>query len=89
LLGASRQHHGVELGEQLLAADRLRLFVAGPDRSAADHVINAKFHPFGLHLAEAAVNDPLLQFEVGNAIAQQPADSVVFFEHHHGMADAR
>ena len=32
---------------------------------------------FGAHLLEAAVDDVLFQFEVGNAVAQQAADAVV------------
>ena len=37
-------------------------------------------NPFGRHLLQAAIEDPLLQLEVGNAVAQQPADAIVFLE---------
>ena len=42
----------------------------------------------GAHLLEAAVEDVLLQLEVGNAVAQQAADAVVLLEDGDGVAGA-
>jgi hypothetical protein len=36
------------------------------------------FTPSALHLLDAAVDDVLFQFEVGDAVAQQAADAIVF-----------
>ena len=43
---------------------------------------------FGAHLLNAAVDDVLLQLEVGNAVAQQAADAVVLFIDGDGVAGA-
>ena len=42
----------------------------------------------GRHLLQAAVDDPLFQLEVGDAVAQQAADAVVLLEDHHLVAGA-
>ena len=42
----------------------------------------------GLHLGEPAVEHPLLHLELGDAVAEQPADPVVALEDGHGVAGA-
>ena len=44
--------------------------------------------PFGRHQVEAAVEDALLQLELGNAVAQQAADAVGALEDRDGVAGA-
>ena len=55
----------------------------------ADFDTGAEHHAFGFHLADAAVDQMLFHLEVGNAVTQQSADAVGFFEQGHGMAGAR
>ncbi len=57
--------------------------------SLADEHVGAERHAFGFHLAHAAIDQPLLQLEVGNAITQQAADAVVLLEHRHVVPRAR
>ena len=49
----------------------------------------AEAHALGLHLLDAAVDQMLLHFEIGNAIAQQAANAVILFEHRDGVTRAR
>jgi hypothetical protein len=48
-----------------------------------------KIDALGLHLAHAPVDQMLLHLEVGDAVAQQPADPVVLLEQGHRVAGAR
>ena len=45
----------------------------------------AKFHPLGLHLGHAPVNQAFIQFEIGNAITQQTANPVTLFKNRHAV----
>ena len=65
LLGAAAQQDGVVvLGQRL-------------HRHVHAHVrVGHKRDALGAHLLDAAVDDVLLQLEVGNAVAQQSADAV-------------
>src|SRR5258706_12033 len=47
----------------------------------ADEDAGAEPHAFRFHLIDPAVDQPLLHLEIGNAVTQQAADPVVFFEH--------
>ncbi len=49
----------------------------------------AERNAFRLHLAHPPVDQMLFHLEVGNAIAQQPADAIALFEHRHAVARAR
>ena len=62
---APGQHDGIELGAQLGGRDVDADVDAGPEPSA-----------LGLHLGQPAVDVALLHLELGNAVAQQPADAV-------------
>ena len=42
------------------------------------HAHWSRTYALGLHLLEAAVDNVLFQLEVGNAVAQQAADAVIF-----------
>ena len=63
------QADGVELRPQLLGRN-----------VPADGDAGLELHPFGGHLLQAAVEDVLFQLEVGDAVAQQPAQAVVLLE---------
>ena len=43
---------------------------------------------FSAHLLDAAIEDPLFELEIGNAVAQEPADAVVLFVHSDRVAGA-
>ena len=77
MLGAARQHDGIELATQIFDRDVL-----------ADLGIGDKLHALGGHLFEAAIDDVLLQLELGDAIAKQSADAVRFFVDRDRMASA-
>ncbi len=66
-LRPARQKHGVEFRFQLGG----RFFLADMHLAVEDHA-------FRFHLADAALHDPLLQLEVGNAVAQKSAGIGVF-----------
>src|SRR6202023_2995988 len=65
MLGAARQDDGIELTTQIFDRDVVAHFCIG-----------YKFHALGRHLLEAAVDDVLLQFELGDAITQQSTDAI-------------
>ena len=46
-------------------------------------------HALLAHLLEAPVDDPLLELEVGNAVAEQAADAVALLEDRDGVTGAR
>src|SRR5205085_7984406 len=91
LLGAPGEHHGIELGEQRLRVYRLARITAdaGWRRLRADVNAGAELHALGAQLVEAPVDHALVELEVGNAIAQETADAVAFFEHRDLVAGAR
>ena len=70
--------------------DRVEILLQGgkgdidPDLGAG-----AELDAFALHLHRAAIDQVLFHLEVGNAVAQQPADPVGLLEHRHRMACAR
>ena len=54
----------------------------------ADVDAGAELDALGLHLRDAAVEVALLHLELGDAVAQQPADAVGALEHRDGVAGA-
>ena len=75
--GADRHHYRVIPRTQLVPGDVLADLHAGAEPRA-----------FGLHLLHAAVDQPLVEFEVGDAIAHQAADRVVALVDHDGVPGA-
>ena len=73
----ARQHDRVIIGQQHFHRNTNTDFDAGAER-----------HAFRFHLADAAVNQMLFHFKVGNAVAQQAADAVAFFKQSDVMAGA-
>ena len=49
----------------------------------------SNLHAFGAHLLQAAVDQMLLHLEIGDAVAQQPADAVALFEDRDVVPGAR
>ena len=75
--GSAREHNRVEF----LAQRFYRHVVA--------HVrVSLKLHAFGDELFEAPVEDALLHLEIGNAVAQKPADAVGLLEKRGPVAGA-
>ena len=72
-----RQHHRVEVGAKLLGHN-----------VHTDFHARAEAHAFNFHLRHATINGALVELEIGNPIAQQPADARVFFEERHAVARA-
>ena len=60
-----------------------------PVTSTPTLTLGLERHALGLHLLHAAVDEVLLHLEVGNAVAQQPADAVGALEDRHRVAGAR
>ena len=88
LLGACSQQHGVKVLLQLLwghgffgPIGDLAVFGHGTHQHAG-----AKHHTFGLHLGHTAVDVGFFHFEIGNAVAQQAAHTVIFFKYGDLMA---
>ena len=73
--GAAGQEQGVEVPPQVGHGH------ARPDVGAG-HEADA----LGLHLGEPPVEDALLHLELGDAVAQEPADPVGALEHRDGVA---
>ena len=71
-VGAARQHDRVVRRAQHLDVD-----------VAADDGVGAELGPLRLHLREAPVEVALLHLELGDAVAQQAADTIGPLEHHH------
>ncbi|ABA48089.1 hypothetical protein BURPS1710b_3715 [Burkholderia pseudomallei 1710b] len=90
-LRAARDHDRVELVLQRLGRNRLLRHVADRlgQRIAADEHARAERHAFRFHLAHPAVDQPLLELEIGNPVTQQAADPVALLEHRHVVARAR
>ena len=75
--GAGGDHDGVVPAAQLL-----------PGHVGADGDAGAEAGAFGLHLLQPAVHLLFFHLEVGDAVAQEPADLVVALVHGHGVAHA-
>src|SRR5262249_51405335 len=75
---AGRQHDGVALAAQVLARDVHAHAHAGAEGDALSR-----------HLLHAAVDQPLLHLEVGDAVAQQAADAVIALEQRDGVPGTR
>ena len=75
--GPAREHDRVELAAELLGRD----VRADVDRRLEDRALVA-------HLGQAPVEPGLLHLELGDAVAQQPADAVGALEHHDVVPDA-
>ena len=73
------EHDGVEVAAQLR-----RRCTSTPTCDAG-----AEGHALGRHLLHAAVDEPLLHLEVGDAVAQQPADPVGALEERDRVPGAR
>src|SRR5581483_5625134 len=69
--GAPREHHRIELGEQLRRGIVPAHFHVRP-----------KLHALDRHLRHAPVDQVLLHLEIGNAVTQEPADAIGLLEHH-------
>ena len=54
-----------------------------PDMGVGD-----EFHAFGFHLLKTAVEDALLHFEFGNAVAQKSTNTISLFVHSNPVACA-
>ncbi len=52
-------------------------------------LVDAELDAFGAHLLDAPVDVMLLHLEIGNAVAQQPADAVVLLEQDDVVSGAR
>src|SRR6266705_3083266 len=91
LLGAAGKHHGIELGDDFIRRHGFRRPVGDPHSWArlADEDTGTERHPFGFHLVDPAVDQPLLHLEIGYPVAQKTADAVVFFEHRDVVPGAR
>jgi hypothetical protein len=59
------------------------------ERSTPDLDAGLEQHALLAQLLEPAVDDPLLELEVGNPVAQQAADAVALLEDRDGVAGAR
>ncbi len=77
LAGAAGQQHRVEVAAQVAG----RQIDAGVDARPEDDA-------FGRQQIEPAIEHPLLHLELGDAVAQQPADAVALLEHGHAVAGA-
>src|ERR1017187_2904539 len=78
ILGAAGQQDGAEFLPQVL------------HRNVDAHVrVGLELHSFGAHLLQTAIDQVLLHFEVGNAVAQEAADAVALLEDRHAMPGAR
>ena len=93
-LAAAGEQHGVVVLQQLPGRHAfLRQVGDLGARAVLGH--GAHQHPgahgdaLGLHLLDAAVDQVLFHFEVGDAVAQQAAHAVVLLEQRHGVAGAR
>src|SRR5690349_18008475 len=77
-LGAAGQGNGVVALEQRLHR-----------QGRTDLDAGAELHTFSRHLLHAAVDQILLHLEVGDAVAQQPADAIRLLEQRHRVAGTR
>ena len=73
--GPAGQHDRVEIATELIDRHLDADVRPGPER-----------HPFLAHQREPAIEDAFLELELGNAVAQQPADAIGAFEDGDSMA---
>ncbi len=72
-----RQHHGVEVAQEVFAPD------VGPHRHAG-----AESNAFAAHLLEPRIDDALLHLEVGDPVAEKTAEAIVALEENDVVAGA-
>src|SRR5207237_612744 len=77
LLGSAGQKNRVVITAKLVPSDIYSDVDLGFEKDA-----------FVLHLLNAAINQVLLKFEIGNAVCEKTADAVVFFKHRNGVTRA-
>ena len=75
LLGAAGEQDGIEILLQRVSGD-----------GSSDVHVGSKLHAFGDHLLQPAVQHPLFHLEFGDAVAQQSADAIGFFENRDSVA---
>ena len=75
--GAAGQQHRVEVAAQVVGGD-----------VHADVDAGAEHDALGRQQLEPPIEDALLHLELGNAVAQQPADAIGLLEHRHAVAGA-
>jgi hypothetical protein len=67
--------------------DRVEVFLQALDRNVHAHFgAGLEGHPFGFHLHRAAVDQLLFHLEIGDAVTEQAAQTIRFFEQRHRMA---
>src|SRR5690606_16251483 len=81
--GAAGEYDGVEFLVQGLRRTHTEAF--GCILSASYKGRWAKLHPLGLHLIEASIDMRFLELEVGDAVTQQPTDTIILFKHRDGV----
>jgi hypothetical protein len=88
--GAGGEDHRVEIRLQLVGRDGFGGVVvdAGRQVLVADQHLGTEGDALGLHLLDAAVDDRLVELEVGDAEAEQTADAAALLEHRDVVADA-
>ena len=90
LLGAAGHDHRIEVFLQLFRRNGFLGPVVHIRRKIlADQHTGAESHAFGFHLRDAAVDMRFFHLEIGNAVTQQAADAIGFFEHGHIVPGAR
>src|SRR3569623_565526 len=90
LLGAACDDDDIEILLKLIGRHRF----LGPVRDIGGEILTNQYtgaenDAFGFHLLDTAVNMRFLHLEIGNTVAQQAADAVVFLEHGDVMPGAR
>ena len=89
LLGATREHDGVELVGDSRRIEHGGRPVSGAHRRLADNMVGAELDAFCLHLLDTPVDQVFLHLEIRDAVAQQTADAVVLFKQNHRVTGAR
>ena len=74
---SARQHDRVEFTAQILDGDIV-----------SDLSVGNELHTLGAHLLHAAIDDVLLQLELGDAVTQQATDAVGLFIDRHVVSGA-
>src|SRR6185503_523152 len=90
-LGASGEHHGIEIREHFGRGNKIHCVIGNALawKFRANTHASAKLNAFGAQLGEPAVDDFLVELEIRDAVAQQSADAVVLFEYRDPVASAR
>src|SRR5215472_13620402 len=65
----------------------LRAHLVGVDVET-DAAVGDDLEPFGFHLLDAAIDDPLFKLEIGNTVGEQSADAIRSLVQRHRMAGA-